>query len=329
MLADVCEHVDIDTRAGHHRQDLACRRLDRNDTADLVAHQPLAVLLELRINRGDDIFAGDGFLVHFAVHIGVLDLVVGVAQVDMIALLPAQVILPRRLDAGLAGIVAGAVFPRVFLDVVRIDLGDIAQQVSAGIERIVADGTHLTPETGELVLQLRKLHISRRRDLLEHHDRLVTDAAPVLAVFRHLLPDEVDGDIQRLRQLERIESLYLPRRHEDVIGDRVADDDLAVAVVDDAARGIDHVIDHRVVGGVPLILVIQDLDDEQLDDQDADRDAEADQEPGGAGVGHRSWSLVSRVLDRSSESSHPATRDTKKRIRLKWKGRVAAPSAQM
>ena len=74
---------------------------------------------------------------------------------------------------------------------------------------------------------------------------------------------------------------------------------------------------------------LKNMDDEQLDDQDTDRDAEADQEPGSAGVGHRSWSLVSKVLDRSSESSHPATRDTKKRIRLKWKGRVAAPSAQM
>ena len=87
--------------------------------------------------------ARDGLLVELAVLVGLLDLVLGVAQEDVVSLLAAEVLLAGRLDAGLAGIVAGAVLARMAVHEFLVHLGHVAEEVAAGVDRIVADAAEL------------------------------------------------------------------------------------------------------------------------------------------------------------------------------------------
>ena len=276
VLADVRQHAHIDSRAGHKRQDLSCLWLDRHEAAYLVVHEFLAVLLQVGVDCGVDVVSRDGFLVHLSVLVTLLDLVAGVAQIDVVAFLAAQFLFPRRLDSGLPGVVSGTIFPWMLLDVVGIYLGDVAQQVPSGVDRVVADASGLPPEPWEIVLKLSELHVCLRLYLLEHHHALVADAAAVPGIFSHLPLDEFGRHVQRLRQHQRVEPLHFPRSDKDVIGDFVADDDLSVTVVDDASCRVDDVIDHRVVGRIDLVPVIDYLDVEQLSQNDRGDDQEPD-----------------------------------------------------
>ena len=67
VLSYVGEHLHVDTRAGHHCQNLSCGRFDGHETAHLVLHQHLAVLLEVCIDGGDHVFSRYGFLVELPV----------------------------------------------------------------------------------------------------------------------------------------------------------------------------------------------------------------------------------------------------------------------
>ena len=89
VLVDLRQLAHVDAGAGDHRQDVAGAGLDGHERTDLVLHQALAVGLQRAVDRGGHVDAGDGFLVVLAVHIVLLDAVVGVAQVDVIALLAA------------------------------------------------------------------------------------------------------------------------------------------------------------------------------------------------------------------------------------------------
>ena len=265
--ADVAEHVHVDARAGHHREDLPGRGLDGHHRADLALHQPLAVLLQVRVDRGDDVVAGFRLLVLGPVLIGRLQTVAGVAQVDVVALDAAQLLLHRGLQAGLAHIVAGAVLG-MGLDVVGVHFGDVAEQVAAGVEGILADAADLRLEAREAVGLLREADVVLGRDVLDEREGLPADAGAVLAVVGHPLPHEVDRRVQGARQRHGVEGLHVPRGHGDVVADFVAHQDLAVAVVDDPARRVDVVVDHRIVRRVLLVLVVDDLDIEQLRQQD-------------------------------------------------------------
>ena len=276
VLADVRQHAHIDSWTGHKCEDFSCLRFDRHEAPDLVSHQLLAVLLQIRVNRGVDVVSRYGFLVHLSVFVALLDLVAGVAKVDVVPFLSTQFLLSRGLDPGLTGIVSRAVFPGMLLYVVGVHLRDIAEQVSTGVDGIVPDASGLSPEAWELVLDLSELHVGLRLYLLEHHDTLVTDAATVPGIFIHLVTDEFWCHVEGVRQHKRVELFHLARGDKDVVGDLVADYDLAVAVIDDASGGIDDVIDHRIVVRVDLVFVIDDLDVEQLPEDDGGDDKQPD-----------------------------------------------------
>ena len=289
VLAEVRQHADVDTGARHQRQDLPGLRLDGHEAAHLVVHQPLSILLEVGIDRGHYVVAGNGFLVELSVAVALFYLVAGVAKVDVVAFLTAQVLLAGCLYAGFPGIVSRTVLPGMLVDVVLVDFRDVAQEVAAGIDGVVADASGLALETREIVLQFGELHVGLGLDLLEHHHALVADLPLVLLIFGHLRPDEVGGHLQHAGEHEGVELLDLPGGNQDVIGHLVAHDYLPVAVVDYPPGRVDDVIDHRVVGRVDLVLVVYDLDVEQLRQDDGGHYHQADKQLSASTVGrHRS-----------------------------------------
>ena len=61
--SDISKHFHIDTRAGYHGQNFSCGRFDGHETAYLIVHKFLTVVLEVGVDRGCDVFAGNGLLV--------------------------------------------------------------------------------------------------------------------------------------------------------------------------------------------------------------------------------------------------------------------------
>ena len=175
--------------------------------------------------------AGDGLYILLSVLVGLFDLVLGVAQVDVVALFAAQVRLARGLDAGLAGIVAPLVFARVAVHERLVHFGNVAEEIAAGVDRVVADAADLAPEAGIAVFDLIEAHVGLGRHLAEHDPGLVADRADVAVVFVHLGPEELRRHVQDLGEGQRVERLDLLRRDHDVIGDLVAHEDLPVAVM--------------------------------------------------------------------------------------------------
>ena len=275
--------------------------------------------------------ARDGLLVELAVLVGLLDLVLGIAEEDVIPLLAAKVLLAGRLDAGLAGVVPGAVFARMAVHVALVHLGHVAEEVAAGVDRVVADAAHLALEAGEAVLDLGELVVGLGRDLLDHRDALETDLPAVLPILLHLSADEFHRGVQGGRQAHRVELHFLQvaRIHQDVVGHLVAHEDVAVAVVDDSAGGVDDLPDRRVVVRVDLVVVVQDLDGEDLRQEDGRHNPQADEKTGASRIdGHLRLSGARMSMMRS-ERAHPAASETPKRMALKARVRVPAPSAQM
>ena len=284
MLAYVSKHAHIHTRTRYEGQDLSGLRLYGYEAADLVAHQLLAILLQVSIDGGHDIVTWDRLLVHFTVLVALLDLVAGVAQVDMVAFLSAEVLFTRRFNPCLSGIVARTVFSRMLVDIILVYFRDIAKKVASGIDRIVADAADLSPESRKVILQFCEFHVGLRLNLLEHDNALVTDLAPVLGVFSHLLPDEIRLHFQGGRQHQGVERLDLTRSDQYVVSDFVRDYYLPVPVINYPSGRIDDIIDHRVVGCIDLVLVVYDLDIEQLAKDDGSNHHQAYQQGSAAVV---------------------------------------------
>ena len=249
----------------------------------------------------------------------------------MVSFLAAEVLLAGRLDAGLAGVVAGPVLARMAVQVALVHLGHVAEEVAAGVDRVVADAAHLALEAGEAVLDLGELVVGLGRDLLDHRDALEADLPAVLPVLLHLAADEFHRGVQGGRQADGVELhlLQVARVHQDVIGHLVAHEDGTVAVVDDPAGGVDDLPDRRVVVRVDLVVVVQDLDGEDLRQEDGRHHPQADEKTGASGIDAHLRLSGARMSMTRSESAHPATSETPKRMALKARVRVPAPSAQM
>ena len=158
VAPEVGQHVYVYAGAGHHRQDLTRRRLYGHQAPFLAVHQPLAVVLQVGVYGGGDVFAGDGLHIVLSVFVRVFLAAAGVALVDVPAGLAAQVFLACRLKPGAAVIVAGAII-WMRLEELGIHLGDVAQQVAAGVEGVLPDAARLALEAREAVLLLGKLHV--------------------------------------------------------------------------------------------------------------------------------------------------------------------------
>ena len=214
-----------------------------------------------------------------------------------------------------------------------IDLGNIAEKISSGIERIFAYASGLASEAGKLISHFGEFHICFLRHLFDHHDCLPADLSAELAVFCHLFLDELRSDVKHAAEGERIEFLHLTWSHHQVICDLVPDEDLTVPVVDYASGGVDGSIYHRVVAGIQLVFLVKYLDGEKLGNQDCSGCAQADQEFVLSVKFHPIPSYLLSSGVRMSVTSMArimlAASDAKKRAVQNQNGRVPAPSRKM
>ena len=149
-----------------------------------------------------------------------------------------------------------------------IDLGNIAQKISSGIERIFPYASCLSSESGELVCNFGELHICLRWYLLYHDHRLEADPSAVSFEFLHLLPYEFRSDVKYMAKSKSVEILDFLRCHEEIVRHLVSYKDFSVPVMDDASGRIYRAVYHGVVLSVHLVLVLKNLDAEKLGNQD-------------------------------------------------------------
>ncbi len=214
-------------------------------------HELLPVLLQGGVYGGNYVVAGDGFLVLLPVLVGLLNLVAGVAEVDVVSLLSAKLRFTGRLNAGHAGVVSAAVFAGMAVYVGLVHLGYVSKEVSASIEGVVPDAPDLPFEARETVFYFVKAHISFGRDHAHHGDGLKAYGRAPAAVFLEFSPDEFRRHVQNRGKGQGVEGLNLPGAHKDVVGHLVSNQDVPVAVVDDPAGGIDGLVD----GGIAVCVL--------------------------------------------------------------------------
>ena len=201
----------------------------------------------------------------------------GVAQVDVIALLAAELRFVGFLHAGLAHIVAALVLG-VFLDVVGVDFRDVAQQVAAGVEGVGARGARHAREAGEEEALLDELAVLLAGHLALEDERLVADLAAVEPVFPEALLDEGRVEVEDPAEGQRVEFLDVVGRDHDVVGQLVVHDHFAVAVEDAAAGRVDGLVFEGVVLGRDAVFLVENLDleepesDHRKDDDDGSHD---------------------------------------------------------
>ena len=164
----------------------------------------------------------------------------------------------------------------MLLDELRVHLRDVAEQVAARVERILTNAAHFRLESREAVGLFGKTDITFVGDMLDERQRLETDPGAVLAIIGHSFPDKVRLHVQGAGKRERIERLNVPGSHDDVVAHFIANQDLSVAVIDNAAWRVNIVVDQRVIVGVPLVFVVDDLDIEELGQQNECNDQQAD-----------------------------------------------------
>ena len=263
----VCEHLHVYSGTGYQCKDFACRRFYGHETADLVLHQHLPVMLEFRINGGRYVLSGNGLLVHFPVLVSAFNLVVRVPEIDIVAFFPFQVFFACRLYPGLARVVTGTV-AFMGLDEVRVHFGDIAEQIAPGIVGVFPYIPGLTPESWKLVCDFGELHVSFRSHLLYHHHALISDTSSVPVISLHFLPHCFQRYVEGFAEGQSIEGFHFLRRHQKIICYLVSYQNLPVSVIYDASRRIDYGINHGIVACVYLVLLVDYLDDEKPDQYD-------------------------------------------------------------
>ena len=273
VFVDLGQLRHVDTGAGHHCKDLSGRRLDSDHRAHLVLHQLLAVSLQVKVDSGHHVAAADGFLVVGAVLVVLLDAVMRVAKEDLVAFLAFKAVFESHLHAGLAGEISHHV-TLVVLEEILVDLADVAQQVAAGVDRIVAGSPDDGVEAGEHVAFLGELVVHLAGNLLQERYRAEADACAVTFVIVEALLDELLLQVENLAESQSVEGLHVDGRHFEVVDYLVVDHDFPVAVEDAAAGGIVDFIFKRVVLGVDAVLVLDYLHVEQPADnsQESNRD---------------------------------------------------------
>ena len=259
MFADVGQHGHIDTRRGNQRQDFSGGRLNGYQRAHLVLHELLPILLQRGVDGGHNVVSRNGFLVHGSVLVWLLNLVAGIAEVNVVTFLSTEFFLAGGLYAGHAGIVSAAVLSRVAVQIGLIHLGNISQQVAAGIDGIVTDAANLPAEAGKLVFDLVEAHVGLGREVADHGHGLEADGAAPAVVFGQAAADELGVHVQDGGQGQGVKRFHLTGVHQDVISYFVAHQDFSVPVIDDATGGVDGFVNGSVAVGVLLVAFVNYL----------------------------------------------------------------------
>jgi len=255
------ELVRVEGGRRHHAENLARLGFDGHDAPDFVLHQPFAQHLQVDVDAQFQVLPGHGRAVEPSVHVMPLYASVGIAQQDFHALLAAQVLFVAFLDALLADVVAAAIVV-VFLNVSARHLPDVSQGMSGGVVGILPYGSPLYAESGEFEEFFLEDAAFLGRELCHEHLLRIARVAGILAPVLHVGHEPVElfaGDVQRAAEVGRVKVAHFARHEGDVVGRLVEHQQLAVAVVDGAARRILHLVEEGVVVGILLIFVRQQL----------------------------------------------------------------------
>ena len=184
-----------------------------------------------------------------------------IAQENLHPLLAAQHLLVRPLDTQVARVVAPLVV-FVALDVAGRHLADVAQHIGCHGIGILAQHAVLDEEAGEPVELLLQAAVILGREL--RHKGLgciggVSGIEPRVLHILHALVELLAGDSHRAAEVERIEGTHLAHDHHHVVGRLVEYQQLARAVVDEAARRVLGLFQEGIAVGILLVLVVEHL----------------------------------------------------------------------
>ena len=236
VLATYAAHqqVGVVARRTDHGQHLAGARLQSHHATALVGHNLLGILLQVGVNCGVQVPSLHGQRVVHAVGIGAYLAVVHIHMHQSLALHTAQHLLVALLQAALAYVVTPLVV-RVAVQVALVHLAHIAQHLRryravVDAQRALRDIEALEAE--HLVLELG---ILRLRNLLHEYRRRI---GRILACLLHALLEVLEVDAEAPAEIGRVEVLNHARNDHQVVHSLVVHQQLAVAVVDEAARRI-------------------------------------------------------------------------------------------
>ena len=262
-------------RRADHAEHLARLGLQGDDGAYLALHEPLAQCLQLVVDGQGELLPRHGTPVEGSVLIAALYAPVGIAQENLHPLLATQLLLVEALHTQLAYIVAGLVVV-VRLDVGRRHLGHVAQHVGRIGILILADAAPLHVEARETVHLLLEDGELLVRQLVHKH---LLGEARVAGILRavhdsgHTLHKLLTADAQCLAELKGVQMVaHLVDHHHDVVGRLVVDEQLSVAVGDDATRGKLHFLQEGVAVCTLLVVLTRNLQGEETYDIDRDDD---------------------------------------------------------
>ena len=203
-----------------------------------------------------------------------------VAEHDAHALLAAQLPLVRAFHTEFADKVATLIVAvAIVFEFLLADFAHVAQHVRSTALGIVARGTlHGTEpiEAEEFFLKKGELP---RGDLAHEKLRRVARITGVLGrVFNlcHAADIEISGDADRFAEVERINAALVVHHYHNIIGRLVVDEQFAVAVENQAARGVKYFFAESVGVGILLIVVAEQLQGEEahkVHDDDTDGNA--------------------------------------------------------
>ena len=267
VLAALTANHQVGVEGGRrdHAEDFARRGFNGHDGPYLVLHKPFAQHLQVDVEPQGEVLARHRGAVEFAILVVALHPSVGIAQQHLHTLFPTQVLLVRLLDALLAHIVAANVVVVGFNLLFR-HLADVAQGMACGVVGVLADGASLDVEARKLEELFLKDATLLGREL--RHEGLmrvfgVAGVHPRVAHILHALLKLLHGDTQRATQVERVELRHLAGHEGDVVGRLVEDEQLAIAVVDGAPRGVLYLVEESVAVGIALVVVGQQLQIDQ------------------------------------------------------------------
>ena len=267
LLAD--EQRRVVAGAGHQRQDFARLGLDAHDGAHLALHEQFAVGLQADVDAQLQVVASNGRYIVGTVVVVPLDFACGVADKDFLALDAAQPGLVALLDAQVARVVTGTVVV-VVLDVAGVDLADVAQDVGGnGVIVLAQDALH-DIEARETVQFLLQAAVVLGCEVVHEH---LLGEGRVAAAFLHLGPSVlkfINADLQRVAEVDGVKRRHVLGNHHQIILGRVIHHQRVVAVVDEAARRVNHLLHEGVVVGMRLVGAVQHLQLHQADDVDDD-----------------------------------------------------------
>ena len=263
LVADLLVVVEVKIPERDHAEDRAGARV-HGDGCRTVLHvvvldRLLQVLFEVILDGGVD----------GQVHVVALCLVVVILVVDKEHIRAAVI---RRADdaPGAAGEVAVIALLEAVATLVVLpdEADDMRGQASVGI---IALRVRLDLDADEVILLFERAHLFRHVRL----DLALDDFIPAVGIFRHV-QDLIIIDVEDLRKFSRDHLRVflvrgdLGRTDKDRVDRGVHGQDLAVRVIDRAARGRDLRLAHLLVERHFLILVmVYDHDAEQLDAKDS------------------------------------------------------------